>query len=205
VPPKPQQTSASRISEREPTHAAEQPARLDADAELAQAGAGIVIGRRRLEARVDARNAEDIDQERDELVGLRRERIRARQPVGIAVKELGIVHLEHAGAGAGRRDHVVVRRESVDHLLGNGACRRAVARVEGRLAAARLARHLDDAAGVLQELDGRKADRRPDHVDQAGDEETDAFGRIGHRGSRSGGNLAANLAERARSRKRCTE
>ena len=48
--------------------------------------------------------------------------------------------LEHAGAGAGRRDDIVERREGVDHLLGDGARRGAVAGIVGRLAAAGLRR-----------------------------------------------------------------
>ena len=55
----------------------------------------------------------------------------------------------------------------------DGAGGDAVAGVEGRLAAAALQRHVDDAARVLQELDGGKSDRRADQIDEAGDEQTD--------------------------------
>ena len=49
-----------------------------------------------------------------------------------------------------------------------------VAGIVGRLAAAGLRlRHLDDAAGILQQLQRREADARPKEVDEAGDEEPD--------------------------------
>ena len=64
----------------------------------------------------------------------------------------------------------------------------AIALVVGRLAAAGLAaRHLDPAAGLLQELDRGEADRRPEQVDQAGDEQGDVGLSVGgHRDRRDG-------------------
>ena len=54
-----------------------------------------------------------------------------------------------------------------------------VATVEGGLAAAGLGlRHLDRAAGLLEELDGGEADARPHRVDQAGDEQSNARRRL---------------------------
>ena len=83
------------------------------------------------------------------------------------------MHLQHAGAGAGRRHHVIERLERLDHLGGDLAGGGAVAGIEGRLAAAALSRHFDDAAGVLHQLDGGKPDRGADEIDQAGDEQPD--------------------------------
>ena len=56
VPPKPQQVSAPGSShELEPRHALQQAARLLLDRQLAQARAGVVIGHRAVEARLDPR------------------------------------------------------------------------------------------------------------------------------------------------------
>ena len=132
-----------------------------------------MIGRGRLEPRRDPAHAAHVDQEGDELEGLGGEGVGARLPVGIAAEQLGIVHLQHAGARAGRRDHVIERLERLDHLRGDLARGGAVARVEGRLAATALPRHFDDAAGVLHQLHGGKSDRGADEIDQAGDEQPD--------------------------------
>ncbi len=163
---------------------AEQPARLAAHAAFAQARAGIVIGDGPVEARFGARDAEHVDEELGQFVGLRRKDVGARLPVRIALEQLGIVHAHLAGAGAGGRDDIVAMLECGDHLFGDRARRRAVAGVEGRLAAAGLRRHVDCAARLLQQLDGGEADRRPDQIDEAGDQE--AHARLGgHDGLRA--------------------
>jgi hypothetical protein len=56
-----------------------------------------------------------------------------------------------------------------------------VARIVGRLAAAGLgARHLDRAAGALQQRDRGKADARPKQIDETSNQQRHA-GRFGHR------------------------
>jgi len=83
------------------------------------------------------------------------------------------MQLEHSGARPGRRDHVIIRRERLDHLLGDLARRPAVAGVVRGLPATGLARHFDPAAGVFQQLCGGETDRRTHQIDQAGDEQPD--------------------------------
>ena len=62
-----------------------------------------------------------------------------------------------------------------DHVAGDLGRIVAVARIEGRLAAAGLVfRNLDDAARLFQEFHRGKADGGPEQVDQAGDEKADA-------------------------------
>ena len=57
-----------------------------------------------------------------------------------------------------KRDHVVEVFESRDGVLDDGARIRPVAGIVGRLAAAGLRhRHVDDAAGIFQQLDRREA------------------------------------------------
>ena len=140
-----------------------------------------MIGDRPVEARFGARDAEHVDEKLGQLVGLGRERIGARLPVRIALEQLGIVHPHLAGARAGGRDDIVARLECGDHLFGDRARRCAVAGVERRLAAAGLRRHVDVAARLLQELDRGEADRGPDQIDEAGDQEAHALARSGHR------------------------
>ena len=110
------------------------------------------------------------------------ERRRPSLPGRIVLQQLGVVQLQHAGAGARRRHHVVVGLEGGDRLARQLLRGRLVAGVVGRLAAAGLRRrHVDIAAGVGQQLDRRKADRGAEQVDEAGDEQTDArapFGRL---------------------------
>ena len=144
------------------------------DAELAQARAGIMVGDRPRKARRDGGDAEHVDEEARQLEGPAGELVRARRPVRVVHEKLGIVHLDHAGARARRRDDVIEAAEALDDTLGEVARRRAIAGVVGGLAAAGLARHLDAAAGVLEELHRRKADGRPHQIDEAGDEQPDA-------------------------------
>src|SRR3546814_11868800 len=79
-----------------------------------------------------------------------------------------------------RRHDVVVAFEGLDDPPRDGARILGVAGIVGRLAAAGLRpRHLDIAAGILQQLDGGEADLRPEQVDQAGDEQRDPAARPG--------------------------
>ena len=91
---------------------------------------------------------------------------------------------EHSGARARRGHDVVEVFELRDRLARKSARVGAVARVVSRLAAAGLRRRHDDVAACGREkLHGGEADRRPEQVDQAGDEQRDrrAAFRIGHR------------------------
>ena len=95
-------------------------------------------------------------------------------PFRLVGEQVGIVHLQHAAARAGRRHDVVVRLERRDHLPGDRARVLPVAGVVGRLAAAGLRRrHLDPAAGRLEQLHRGEADARAEEVDEAGDEQAD--------------------------------
>ncbi len=79
--------------------------------------------------------------------------------------------LDHAGAGARRRHHIVEALEGLHHLARDGDGVGPVAGIVGRLAATGLLpRDLDPRAGVLQQLERREADARPEEVDQAGHE-----------------------------------
>ena len=64
--------------------------------------------------------------------------------------------------------------ERVDHLPGDRLRGHPVAGIVGGLPAADLQwRHFHGTAGVLKELDGGKADTRPEKINQAGDEKGD--------------------------------
>ena len=63
------------------------------------------------------RDAAHVGQEGDQLVHLGRKGLRPRLPLRVAGEQVGIVLLQHAGAGAGRRDDVVEALEGLDHLL----------------------------------------------------------------------------------------
>ncbi len=163
------------FDEVEAPHGAEQAPRLLADAELAQARTGVVVGHRAVEGGIDAADAHHVGQEGHELVGAGGQLLRLGQHVGIVGEELGIVALDHAGAGAGGRDDVVVAREGPDHLRGDGRGGAAVPGIVGGLPAAGLTRHIDEAARVLQQLDGREPHGGTEQVHQAGDEEPDPY------------------------------
>ena len=91
---------------------------------------------------------------------------------------------DHARTGTARRHHIVVGLEGGDDLGCDGAGVGAIAGVVGGLAAAGLrARHLDRAAGLLQQLDGGEAHRRPEQIDETGDEQADADRRLAHGGN----------------------
>src|SRR5438270_5889072 len=86
---------------------------------------------------------------------------------------------DHAGAGAGRRDDIVVAGESGDDLARDRLRVRLDAGIVSGLTAASLRRHLDRAAGLFQQFDGGEADARPEQIDKAGHQERDAR-RLGH-------------------------
>ncbi len=152
----------------------QKPPRLRFDPELAQAGAGIVIGDRSLIARVDLVDAHDVDQEADQFVRFFREPLGPLGEIRLAREQVGIVLDEHAAARPARRDHIVAVLERLDRLPRQPFRGRAVAGIIRRLTAAGLARHDHFAARILEQLDRGESDARPDDVDEAGDEEPDA-------------------------------
>ena len=119
--------------------------------------------------------AEHVDEEAGDLVGLRGQAHGAGTPDGVLREKLRIAVRDGAGAGARRRDEIIVGLEGRDHLAREGRRVGVVAAVAGGLAAAGLLRrHLDRASGLLEQLQGGEADLRPDRVDEAGDEQPDA-------------------------------
>ncbi len=154
---------------------AQELSRLLAYAQLPQARAAVVVGDTRLEGGIDAGKPAHVDEEGDELVHLGGEGFGARLPRGVACQQLGVVHFQHAGAGARRRHHVVMGFECRDGQARKLFCGRLVAGVVGGLAAAGLpCRDIDVAAGVRQQLGRSKSDRRPEQVDKASYEQADA-------------------------------
>ena len=141
-----------------------------------------MIGHRALEARLDFFHLHHVGKEGgDQLEGAARQVIRRCTHLGIAGKERGIMLLQHAGAGARRRHHVIEAGEGGDYLARDGDCVLAVAGIIGRLAAAGLRRRHDHfAAGLLQQLHRGKADGRAEQIDQASDEQTDGDRRRWH-------------------------
>ena len=140
-----------------------------------------VIGHLAIEARLDALDLHHIDQEGHELISLVGKRPGSPDEIGIVGEKLGEVRADHARAGARGSHHIVEAAEGLDHLARDGARGQAIAGIIGRLPATGLARHLDAAAGLLEELDGGKADRGTNEVDEASDEEADA--RLSGRGN----------------------
>ena len=138
--------------------AQQQPARLLLDAELAQPRAGIVVGDAGREARVDRRDAANVDEEADQLERARR-KVARRGAVGRSfIEQQGIVLLQHAGAGAGRHDDIVEAGEGIEQAARNRPRPGTVAGIIGRLAAAGLTfRHLADAARAFKQLACRKS------------------------------------------------
>jgi hypothetical protein len=139
-----------------------------------------VIGRAARPLRRHAIHAAHIDEERDELVGARGEFPRLREAGRLVGEQFRVMQLDHAGAGAGRRDDVIIAGEGSDGLAPDRSGVGPVARIVGGLAAAGLGmRHLDRAARLFQKLHGGKADARPEQIDQAGHQQRDAR-RLGH-------------------------
>ena len=158
---------SSSSTRRQALDAGEQPARLLAHTEFAQAGAGIVVGCDALVARRDLRHAEPVDQKAHELEALGGEGDGLDRHIRLVGEQLGIVLGQHAGAGAAGRDDIIAVGEGFDGLSRDRPGGRAVAGIVGRLAAATLRRRDDFAAGVLKQLhsgepDARDGSDRPD-------------------------------------------
>ncbi len=163
-----------KFGERQPLDRFQQAPRLVADAELTQAGAGIVIGDGAGEGGLDVPDAAHVGEEADEFVDLRGEGLRPFVPFIVLGEEVRVVELQHAGAGTGRRNHIVVGFKSRDHLPGDCRGVLPVARIVGGLAATGLAGgHLDVAAGGFDQFHRGEADARPQQIDKAGDEQPD--------------------------------
>ena len=168
---------ALELAHFEPDHLAQQGARLGMDAELAQARATVVIGARRGERAPFRDVPDDIDEEAEKLVSLRPQCLGPLPPGLVAGERLREMGLDHAGAGARWRHDVVERLEGLDHTPGEPGGGFRIAAVEGGLAATGLCRrHLDLAAGLLQKLQGGKANTRAHRVDEAGHEQADPWG-----------------------------
>jgi len=134
-----------------------------------------VVGDGAGEDRRDPLDLQDVDQERHQLVGALCQVLGALRGLRLVGEQRRVVLVDHAGAGSRRRHHVVEAREGVDHPARHRPGVGQVPGVEGRLPAAGLRRrHLDGAAGILQQLDRGEADGRAVEVDQAGDEQADA-------------------------------
>ena len=133
-----------------------------------------MIGDRSVVARRDLLDAQDVDEEADQFVRLLGEALGPRRELGLAGEQVGIMLDQHAAARAARRDDVVAVLERLDRLPRQRLGGRAIAGIIRGLAAAGLARNDNLAAGVLEQLDRREPDARPDDVDEAGDEEPDA-------------------------------
>ena len=185
------------LGELEAAHAGEEAARLALHLELAQAGAGVVVGGGDGGRRVDRLHAHDVREEAHQLVAARRQLLRPRAHRRVVGEQLGVVLDQHPAAGARGDDDVVVARERRDDAARQGLGGGAVARVEGGLPAAGLRRRdLDLAARVLEQLDGREADARAEQVDEAGDEERHA--RLLAHGPRVAAAVLARGRQRAR-------
>ena len=102
------------------------------------------------------------------------ETLGAKREIGLAREEVGIVLDQHAPARAARGDDVVAVLERVDRLAREPFRAFAVAGIVRWLTTAGLAWHHHLAAGVFEQFDRRKSDARPDDVDEAGDEQSDA-------------------------------
>ena len=153
----------------------EQRSRLRLDAHLAQSRAAVVVGHRAIEAPGHRIDLEHIGEELRELPGLRGEALGTPEPGRIVAEELGVVRAHHAAARAGRRDDGVEALELGDELPRERDRVGPVAGVVGGLATAGLALRDDHLhAGMVEELERGKTDRRTHQVDEAGDEQADA-------------------------------
>ena len=165
-------------------HARKQAARASVNAELAQGVAAIVIGDHFFQPRADIVDAGHFQQKARKFKDLGLKRQRGGQILRVFVKNFLEVMSDHRRAGAGRHHHVIGIAKHVQkvprHLPGFAA----IAAVEGRLAAAglRLGK-LDAIAQPLQHLGHGHSHRGEQLVDDAGDEDRNAFA---HRGKHGG-------------------
>ena len=148
---------------------------LGLDAKFAQARTGIMVGDGAVVAGGNLIDAEHVDQEGHQLVTAAGQVLGPDLHGRIVVEQPRIVMAQHPPTGAGGRHHGIVAFEGLDDLDRDRPRRGAVSAVVGGLAAADLkGRHFDRTSGLLEELDRGKADRRPEQVDEAGDEKRDA-------------------------------
>src|SRR6516162_8376409 len=162
---------SGQFLERQPGDRAKQPARLVLNPELAQSGAGVMIGDLTVPVGGNRPHPADVDEKRDELPAACGETLGPRQNRRIIGEKLRVMNAEHPGTGARRCDDMIVALEDVEHLLRDRLSVGAVARIVGGLTAAGLgARHLDRAARRLEQSDSSKADRRPKEIYQTGHE-----------------------------------
>jgi hypothetical protein len=149
--------------------------RLVLDAEFAKSRAGIVIGDAAVITGLDRLDAHHVHQERHQFVTAAGEVLGPGLHGRIVIEQARIVMTEHPGAGPRRCHHGVVVVERRDHLRRDRSSRGAVSAIVGRLAAADLqGRHLDRAAGSFKQLDRGETDRRPEQIDEAGNEKRNA-------------------------------
>ncbi len=129
-------------------------------------------GRTGLPEVADARH---IDQERGQLVAARGQTCGAQLPLHVVIEQRHEMLLEHANARARWRYDVVIRGERVDNLTGDGGGVTPIAAVVGGLAATGLLlRHLDTAAGTLEQLHRGETHAGPKQIDQTRHEKTDS-------------------------------
>jgi len=145
--------------------------------QAAQQMAGIMVGHRALEGRLDAVHAEHLDQELGELARLCREPLGRCPERRVVLEQAGELGLDHPGAGARGHDHVLRGLEQPDrarrHFRGPGM----VARVEERHPAAGLPLgevHLD--AQPPEQSDHGHPDLGEEQVAQARDHERGLHG-----------------------------
>jgi hypothetical protein len=89
------------------------------------------------------------------------------------------MQLDHADAGAGRRDDVIETFERVDDIFRDFARVAGIAGVIGWLSAAGLTpRSFDRAAGALKQGQRGEGGAWPEQIDKAGDEQPDVWFRV---------------------------
>ena len=130
-----------------------------------------------LELGIKRFDTRDVDKEIGQFVHAGGEALIAAGKLRIIAKKVGVPLADHAAARAGRDDHVVELFELLERFLCQVACQRAITRVVGRLAAARLGgRHYHVVTGLFQQLEHRKTDVGPHQINQASDEQSYAHG-----------------------------
>ena len=165
------------LEQRQPVDAGQQLARLALDLELAQARSSC-RGRWPSPASRAATSRTPMTSTRKLTSSWQRPASSAARSLHrrIVVEQLRQMQAQHPGAGAGRRHDIVVARKLP--RSGRGRWPRWRARSPelnaGWPQQVCRARHLDPAAGLLQQLDRRESHRGPEQVDQAGDEQGDA-------------------------------
>ncbi len=172
------QLGLGHFLQREAGDAGEQRAGLGFYPKLAQAGTGIVIGSAGgWQRRRGGREVQHVPQEGGQFESFRRKGVGLGAQVGVVVKQMRHVPGEHAGAGAGGGDNVVVGQEGIEQAEGEIPRGGMVSGVIGGLATAGLrAGNLDRATRLFQQRNGGEADAGTVQVDQTGDKKGDAGG-----------------------------